>query len=950
MPASDEVIKEQFNKLNQQFKYFKKNNKHTADFEQQFIELVNFYDKQNGQHTDKSYEQAYKLLVLFGRKDLKTAMDALTRYTKNFNFKDKKNYLDEIVNFSLPVCADKLDLPAWRVAIMKKGPQAAKLFDYATAIQNILGHTPKTFEEIKRAVVQIKYARFKENPELAELCYQYELSEDVFNRALEYKPNPIDNIPDVAISGTGDDERYHLVKLPYNDPHAYVLGKIVNCCQYIGGEGELPTREGIQYDTNGFYVLLKSKKDNEQEPPINDNGINYKKFDIVGQGLAWLNDGDNLTIDSWENLRDTDNPVAVRLLKDFGQQIIKKNPGIMRVTVGSGSKTPPECGDIVPFAESMSNGKQYNDSWQQRLLAVDQDRVDKIKEELGSAQFRLQAEKQFKHLKKPQENNYIYEPKFLEWRGSFLKTYVFNEDFYSSNNYSEWINGIFNNPKMQKSLNVLFKEEKTYSKFCSYLATRGPVVWKSLYMLSKNGFDLNEIFKCQFSGFRTPNIADIFMPLIELKQNGLLKHPMFQRGGRFEDYLQLFSDINTTKNLKNPAETPRALSNALIELHKHKKLFADKYVNLLFKSRHYEACAQGIIQLEKANLLDRYFELINKNDAVDVMRAVNNLHQYNILGKCEQVIRECSKNGHFALSNALIKLDQNGLLDAYLPFLEQYPDKANLAKVCNVLVNLYQAPEKTILGEDLHAFDNIDLIKAFKDLQNNHILTDKIQQLILLNIDHCQSLTEDLIHVKNDPEASNLKHPELADLYNHLVYKNDAPNNMDQDPLEAIVADTTTNLQVNHLISRPVVTQEILAPLDEQITIQEQPDEASMGQSTFSLRQFLVNFWQGLKNTVNNLVRIITSSSSDNTDELAQTDREHRSVVEAKDVKITCSYSRMANNIPLNGAGTAAIPELANNNATTNRTTAEPQLSAANDVDTVERDAHEEEPGIRPVL
>ncbi|CAM4383686.1 MAG: hypothetical protein LEGION0403_FIIPPAGN_00731 [Legionella sp.] len=49
MKTASEVIKEQFNKLNQQFKYFKKNSKHTGDCEQQFIELVNLYDKQDGQ-------------------------------------------------------------------------------------------------------------------------------------------------------------------------------------------------------------------------------------------------------------------------------------------------------------------------------------------------------------------------------------------------------------------------------------------------------------------------------------------------------------------------------------------------------------------------------------------------------------------------------------------------------------------------------------------------------------------------------------------------------------------------------------------------------------------------------------------------------------------------------------------------------------------------------------
>lgn len=168
MQTSDEVIKEQFRKLNQQFKYFT-NNQSKADIEQHYIALLNFYNAHNGQQTDKSYEQAYKLLVMFGRKDLKTTLDALTRYTKNFNFRDKKNYLDEMVHFSLPTGTERLNLSAWRAIIMKKGPQAAKLFEHAALVHNELGYTPKTFAEIKKAIVQAHHACFQDNAELAEL-------------------------------------------------------------------------------------------------------------------------------------------------------------------------------------------------------------------------------------------------------------------------------------------------------------------------------------------------------------------------------------------------------------------------------------------------------------------------------------------------------------------------------------------------------------------------------------------------------------------------------------------------------------------------------------------------------------------------------------------------------------------------------------------------------------
>ncbi len=896
--------------------------------------MVNFYEKQNGEHTDKSYEQAYKLLVLFGRKDLKTMTDSLKRYTKNFNFKDKENYLDEIVDFNLPVCPDNLDLQAWRVTIMKKGPKAAKLFDYAAVIQHMLGHTPKTFEEIKKAVVQVNYARFQENPELAELCFEHALGEDVFHRALEYTPNP-DKLPDVVIRGTGDDENYYLVKLPYDDPRAYVLGKIVNCCQYVGGEGELPTRSGIQYDTNGFYVLLKSKKNNEQEAPLTDKGINYEKFNIVGQGLAWLNDGDNLTIDSWENLRDTDNPVAVRLLKEFGQQVVHTNSRIMRVTVGSGSKTPPECGEIVPFAESMLNGKQYNDSWQQRLIALDQNKVERIKKELSSASFRHQAEKKFKNLPEPEKNNYIFAPKFLDWQGNFLDTYVFNENFYSSAEYPQWVKGVFENPKALNALTTLLSDKQSYGKFCDYLAKRGPVVWKSLDMLVKNGFDLEDIFEQQFRGISTPNVADIALPLVELKQNGVLNHPMFKRKGMFEDYLRFFSEINTSKHLKNSSETPRALSSALIALHKTERLFQDKYIKVLFSSQNYETCAQGMIRLEKANLLDKYFELIDKNIARDVMWAVGNLHEYNILDKCEQVIRNCTQNKHFAVSNALIKLHNHGLLDAYLPYLEQYSDKANLVRVCNVLVNLHQAPEKAILSEDLQVFNNPNLIHAFKELQRSGILTDKIQQLILFNPEHCKSITEDLILIQNNPETNQLKHPELVDLYKHLISSNTKLGSMKQEALDAILANINTKLNVNDLIERSHRIQSEAQVQVAELTVEEPESNRT---------HFFANLWQKIKNVISKFAAFFTSSSTDN-DEPAPTE----SVQEAQEVKIACSYSRMARRIPANEAGTAEIPQPSNNTPTAEAITE--VTSMENNANALEQDADQpESPRIQTFL
>jgi len=160
------------------------------------------------------------------------------------------------------------------------------------------------------------------------------------------------------------------VKLPVDDPRAYVLGHMTNCCQSIGGHSEACVIDGVTRENNGFYVLLKAKRASEKKlSPLDENGkINYIHFDIVGQGYAWITEQHNLTFDSWENLTPKqDDEIIIIFLKKFAQQITHaKDSTFLRVTIGRGGK---HRGSFVKNETSLHGTyirrKTYGDSYRQ---------------------------------------------------------------------------------------------------------------------------------------------------------------------------------------------------------------------------------------------------------------------------------------------------------------------------------------------------------------------------------------------------------------------------------------------------------------------------------------------------------------------------------------------------------------------------------------------------------
>ena len=232
------------------------------------------------------------------------------------------------------------------------------------------------FEEVRSLQGKLTYERFDEAPDLAVLFHEFNQPESTFNRciALLGQQKSSDTLPNITVDGREvGHEGYHLVKLPINDPHAFILGHglITNCCQFIGGVSEQCVIDGWTLPSNGFYVLLKSKKD-AGDAPLNALRINYQAYDIVGQGYAWRSLMSNLVFDSWENLRpQRDDGIAVAMLTSFAQKaVVEPEHSICRVTIGLGGKTPRSlAAKSLSVVETIAHGYDYGDAKKQSELS-----------------------------------------------------------------------------------------------------------------------------------------------------------------------------------------------------------------------------------------------------------------------------------------------------------------------------------------------------------------------------------------------------------------------------------------------------------------------------------------------------------------------------------------------------------------------------------------------------
>lgn len=355
--------------------------------------VADYFEKNNDEYDSVARLHAFKIALLFSKPSLKETIEAFSSYIKTHNYSHAAKPAHDALLYPEIDPEDrsywKLDsLPFWQQHIYKKGIVAAKLFKLAIAIEAKLERSPKDFQEAVNTVKMITYANASLYPELADLCISYFIDENTFDRCLEIEKNrkTEDNLPEVII----DSETYcgypgyYLIKLPIDDPRAYILGHITKCCQSIGAHSEKCVIDGITLKNNGFYVLLKAKNKSESHSLFQANKkIDYLHYTIIGQGYAWLSSTGNLTFDSWENLHQGDNDIIFNLLTAFAEQVTKKG-NILRVTIGKGGKTPKKFKErgIASPPEKILEGHQYPDSHEQYIVYSNKEKIEKLRHKL----------------------------------------------------------------------------------------------------------------------------------------------------------------------------------------------------------------------------------------------------------------------------------------------------------------------------------------------------------------------------------------------------------------------------------------------------------------------------------------------------------------------------------------------------------------------------------------
>lgn len=235
-------------------------------------------EKNNNGNDDLAHIHAYSMLVLFEGVNfngtINNSMDYIQKCFPEQH--DKKIIHDAFAACSLPLDGKAITLAKWRELVKKHGSAALKLFAIADQIEikkaeklkktgvPIGAHlAPDDLTDAEQIKALLTYPRAEEDELLAELCLNYNVKEKVFNRCLELNKQrkTKDNLPDVAVNGLEvEKDGYWLVKLPIDDPRSYILGKITNCCQSIGGDSEECVIDGVTRENNGFYVLLHRAK------------------------------------------------------------------------------------------------------------------------------------------------------------------------------------------------------------------------------------------------------------------------------------------------------------------------------------------------------------------------------------------------------------------------------------------------------------------------------------------------------------------------------------------------------------------------------------------------------------------------------------------------------------------------------------------------------------------
>lgn len=215
-------------------------------------------------------------------------------------------------------------------------------------------------------VLQAFYEAYKANSNTAhKILIEHGISAQNISLFYSLQRNNDDQaIPNLLIKGSDlGYSNYYLTKLDtQNDTGAALaacLGRITNCCQYLGGAGTDCAKYGIESPNSGFYVMFQG---DENHPNLNDR--------IVAQAWVWCDKNSALCLDSIEAVPSASISQVSDFYRDLSMTLCEDH-GISRVNTGaqSGITTEVALDDYPTTKMHTKDYSGYNDSTSQLLIA-----------------------------------------------------------------------------------------------------------------------------------------------------------------------------------------------------------------------------------------------------------------------------------------------------------------------------------------------------------------------------------------------------------------------------------------------------------------------------------------------------------------------------------------------------------------------------------------------------
>ena len=191
--------------------------------------------------------------------------------------------------------------------------------------------------ELRSIASQVTYKRAEENKGIADFCIDLGASEDDFNETLDLLANFAaasgknhkDRMPDVRIDGAALGlEGHRLERVPHGDVLNLWIGKIVNCCNHLAGDGSDMARNQFSSPDNALYII----RDRRDRP--------------VAKLSGWLSREGNVVFNAWERKSDLEDFLLNRFALAAAIQILQDNKKIDRVMLGAGPLHPKS----LPFS------------------------------------------------------------------------------------------------------------------------------------------------------------------------------------------------------------------------------------------------------------------------------------------------------------------------------------------------------------------------------------------------------------------------------------------------------------------------------------------------------------------------------------------------------------------------------------------------------------------------